>query len=307
MSSSAPAARFAWRYYVGWSGPGDPHADSGDQLTLTVSCTARPGERLLLDWKAQCWERLREAAQARYALRQQQLTALRDSLREALTREDSLMLRKLEKEELMKAALRWILGPGFEFYPSSLLPLAMPDGDAEAAIASDLEYYAGTGSSQAVVPETYESMLQHGELVEFLNQAIEWENVNYVLYPYFWTDDTRWDFKQSLFHPEYVHRLFLRAGAARVVLPIRPGWEKRFVAFAETLRIDGVLPDEAGHPYMTIASEVEAMARTTYAYTESPNKECEANLVKHWFEFTPTGALDVVAGAVLLEDEDLEA
>jgi hypothetical protein len=149
-----------------------------------------------------------------------------------------------------------------------------------------------------VTGPAYERMLRHGDLVAFLHQAIEWENINYVLYPYFWTDIPRWQLKADLRHSDSEHREFLRAGAARVVLTVREGFEEAFLAFVETNDLDGKLP--AGHPYITVAAELKAMAQTNYPYTPNlDDTDDPANLVDSWHEYTPTGALDVVAGAAL--------
>ena len=181
-----------------------------------------------------------------------------------------------------------MLGPDFKFYPYDLPYLGRPDD-------SELAYFDPT--TQSVLGISYAATLRHGEIIKFLHQAIEWENVSYVMYPYFWTDPDRWDFKQFLHHKDDIHKNFLRAGAARVVLTIRPGFEKSFLSFIETLTLDNMLP--ADHPYMTIGTEVQTMARTKYPYTEDANAEDDANRVATWFEFTPTGALDVTQGSVL--------
>ena len=58
-----------------------------------------------------------------------------------------------------------------------------------------------------------------------------------------------------------MHRTFLRAGSARVVLTVRPGFERDFVSFVETGTFDGLA---ATHPYLTIAEEMQAFAQTNY-------------------------------------------
>jgi hypothetical protein len=85
----------------------------------------------------------------------------------------------------------------------------------------------------------------------------------FFLYPYFWADPTRWPFLKYLRHPDAQHRAFLKAGAARVVLTIRPGFERDFVAFVERGDFDfDALPDDA--PYVTITEEMRHFADTNY-------------------------------------------
>ena len=83
----------------------------------------------------------------------------------------------------------------------------------------------------------------------------------FFLYPYFWSHTARWELKKYLDHPDFLHRTFLKSGSARVVMTIRPGFERDFVSFVETGGFDGLDPS---HPYMTIAAETEAFAHTNY-------------------------------------------
>jgi hypothetical protein len=278
--------QYLWRYYYDWSEP--ETGEQGNIMSITVWITAMVTENRMKHWQVQCYEKLSDAARAQYENKRQRLTQIRDDLLAELNREDALMLRKIEKEEVMKGVLRWLLGPQFSFYPRGLPLLNLSE-------VGDIEYY--DTSTQSVRKRYYEAMLKQGEIIKFLHHAIEWENVIYVLYPYFWTDNYRWDFKQFLYHADYVHRSFLRAGAARVVLTIRPGFEEAFLTFVETLDLNATLSKD--HPYVTVAEELKAMANTSYPYTPGANDETPQNLVDTWFEFTPTGALDVEEGGVL--------
>ena len=167
-----------------------------------------------------------------------------------------------------------------DFPPLPDLPLAVQGTDlSSAAGLEDTAWPFYDPVTQSVREVFHKAYLQFGELIKLLHQAVEWENVSYVLYPYFWTepDKQRWDFKQSLYHSDFVHRTFLRAGAARVVLSIRSGSEKEFLSLMEG-DFSGSLPND--HAYMSIADELEAMAKTNYPYT------ADANLDKEEYLFT---------------------
>ncbi len=134
-----------------------------------------------------------------------------------------------------------------------------------------------------------------GEMIKFLHQAIEWENVLFFLYPYFWSHRSRWEFKKQLEHPDAEHRAFLRAGSARVVLTVRPRFETAFAEFVENGG-SGALPQ--AHPYMTIAEEIKNYALTNYPGIPAANPDdADARelgvLIGTWFEYTPTSALDI--------------
>src|SRR5262245_6467527 len=114
----------------------------------------------------------------------------------------------------------------------------------------------------------WNQVLSQGEIIKFLHHAIEWENMTYFLYPYFWSHTARWELKKYLDHPDFLHRAFLKAGAARVVLTVRPGFETDFVSFVAT---GGFNPLDKSHPYLTIAQELEAFAKTNYPGIRAAN------------------------------------
>src|SRR5262249_25110217 len=153
---------------------------------------------------------IRDAARLRYEERRRFLQERLTQLQGELGAQDALSLRQIEREEVMKGVLRWLLGPSFTFVPPGL-----PENlyDREGSVVSE---------------SVWGKVLVQGEIIKFLHHAIEWENILYFLYPYFWSETSRWELKKYLEHPDFVHRAFLRAGSARVVLTVRPGFERAF-------------------------------------------------------------------------------
>jgi hypothetical protein len=252
---------------------------SAAYVELRVALRLRP--EALDRWRMKAWTAIRDAAQARYYEARQLLKERLERLTADLGAQDALSLRKFERDEIMKGVLRWLLGPSFQFNPLGVGP----------------ELYGQSGS---VVSDTvWTRVSAFGEMIKFLHQAIEWENVLYFLYPYFWSHRSRWDFKKYLDHPDPFHRAFLKAGSARVVLTVRPGFELAFAQFVENGGT-GELPNE--HPYVRIAEEIEAYARTNYPGIPPANPdEADAReqgiLIGTWFEYTPTSALDIAFDA----------
>jgi hypothetical protein len=219
----------------------------GQQLSaasISVELSLRLRPEPLRAWQLRAWKTIYDAALARYDENRLRLTNRLSELTDELGGQDALSLRKLEREEVMKGVLRWIFGPTFRFVPEDL-PSELYDDE--------------TRSLEAGV---WSRVSAQGEVIRFLHQAVEWENMLFFLYPYFWSHQSRWEFKKYLDHPDPLHKAFLKAGAARVVLTIRPGFEKAFFAFVENLTFDfDALPET---PYVTIVEEMEAFAKTNY-------------------------------------------
>jgi hypothetical protein len=98
--------------------------------------------------------------------------------------------------------------------------------------------------------------------VRFLEQAFEWENLSYTLYPYFWGRVTEWRHRLALVEDDPMFENFLRAGAARVVLAIRPGFENDvFYYLATGLLWSGADLPVIGDPrYLPIVDELRQQA-----------------------------------------------
>lgn len=245
-------------------------------------------------WQARSWASLRAGAEAIFQQRQQQLQDQRATLVASLAPFDTLTLRRMEQEEIMKGVMRWLFGPSFKLLPADIENILnkMDNNDPYSNDALD---------PSSLNNAEWARMMEFGEFIKYVQHAIEWENVLYFTYPYFWDTPKHWTLKQFMEYPDAMHRAFLRAGAARVVLTIRPGFEKSFAALIDNGVFGKVFGD---HPYVTIAEEIQNYAKTNYpgippANPANPNQEEEVDkaeqgvLTATWWEYTPTSALDL--------------
>lgn len=172
----------------------------------------------------------------------------------------------------MKCVLRWILGSDFEFVPDEVINLfhtaaTAPNSD-NSSEADQLNYginFTGNSIDPNRVGLPWSILKRYEDRVSFINQAIEWENVVYFLYSYFWDIPTSWPFIRNIQHPDATRQAFLRSGSARVVLTVRKGWEKAWSWFVDQGSIftpDSWNPDD--HPYMTIAQQIQDYDSTNY-------------------------------------------
>lgn len=74
---------------------------------------------------------------------------------------------------------------------------------------------------------------QQGSFIRFFENAFEWNNMTYVFYPYFWGRKAKWVNALHMKDPDPDFAAFLKAGAARVQLPVRPGFEKAVAHFCQ--------------------------------------------------------------------------
>lgn len=234
-------------------------------FAINITFLCRPKVQVLLDWRLQAWNQLRQAAEDEYSRNLQNYKDQQVELVRQIADYDALTLRRMEREEIMKGVLRWILGPQFYLVPFDIASLFGADSN-DPSVQDVLD-------PNRLSEAEWIDVMERGEFVKYVHNAIEWENVLYFTYPYFWDDTKLWDFKKFLYHPDSTHRTFLRSGAARVVLTIRPGFEPSFTSLMETGAFNA-LPGP--HPYVTIAQEIQDFANTNYPGFPPANPEQDA-------------------------------
>jgi hypothetical protein len=105
---------------------------------------------------------------------------------------------------------------------------------------------------------------QYTAKAKFLEQAFEWSIMDYTFYPYYWADRKQW---QEMYLSESIDplfRSFLQAGLARVIVTVKPGFEKAVQYFLETGNVwfGGDTPVIGDELYMSIAQEMIAPTGT---------------------------------------------
>lgn len=95
--------------------------------------------------------------------------------------------------------------------------------------------------------------------LKFMEQAFEWENLSYYLYPYYWANKTEWTTLYQSEDVDPLFRAFLQSGMARVVATVRPGFEDAVQFYMATGKIwnGGEVPVIGDHLYLSIVDEMK--------------------------------------------------
>jgi hypothetical protein len=240
------------------------------RLLVDVRMDAVRLDTTLATWRVRSWTTLRDAAFAAYQAEIARLQAERDHLWMLLAGKDTLTLRRLEREELIRETLYWLIGADFDPTPPDVAKVFAKLVRMEQEQLPD--DWPGADMFRRLNSHEWATAAGFGDFVKFIHHAVEWESILYFLYPYFWGSDDLAREKMLFEHPDPNHREFLRAGYARVVVPIRPGYEAAFTTLLDT----GIFSGPGTSPYLTIAEEVAAFARTNYAAVPPANPERHA-------------------------------
>jgi hypothetical protein len=247
----------------------------GGVLSFVVNCV--PSEVGVAQWQSNVWSALYTAAQSQFYTQQAAVSAKITALQNTLANVDTLTLRREENDEIMRCVLQWLLGPqiNFSFMPAAVIQayIAAATAAAQNYAASDpvfsewprLLYGIDFNDNQTTLSKAqWLTLSDQQETISFINEAIEWENVTYFTYSYFWDYPDCWDFIRQIQHDDKTRQAFLRAGSARVVLTVRKGWEKAWTHYAITGKVSPADDPQTGHPYMTIANQISAYDDTNY-------------------------------------------
>jgi hypothetical protein len=104
-----------------------------------------------------------------------------------------------------------------------------------------------------------EKVKSHGDYIRFFEHSFEWDQLQYVFYPYFWSRQREWDTRLSIDEEDLEYLEFLKAGAARLVVPVQLNFEEGILHYLET----GEIWDGSGQPplmgddnYLSIIEEM---------------------------------------------------
>ena len=123
-----------------------------------------------------------------------------------------------------------------------------------------------------------------GTEIRFFEHAFEWDQMQYVFYPYFWARPGGWADRFHARNMDPALEEFLKAGYARVVVPVRPGFEPAVSYYLEKRKVW----EEQGEPtindplYKSIVDEIKE--RVGGIHTEVPVDE-------PWETRLPTAAI----------------
>lgn len=135
-----------------------------------------------------------------------------------------------------------------EAYKQNLLMAAETDGpEAENRRIERGELQKWAIKSMRQAPQNFNAIEQVGDMqeispvyadaqapiVRFYEDAFEWEHMNYFLYPYHWARRASWKMRNAVQAVDQQFKEFLQAGAARLIVPITPGYEDKVAWFLD--------------------------------------------------------------------------
>lgn len=204
-------------------------------FAAAVEITSQRTARAMDAWRLETHAAIQQAYLKLLRDYQDELAALQVQATNAIVGRNPAENRQVERAELRKHAIATLTAQQFDLFGAVSTALqGFPELDL---VEADAE----------------------GRYIRFFEQAFEWEQMMYLFYPYYWGRKNNWLNRSQLQDVDPQFAEFLKAGAARVVLPVRPGFETAVAHFLDTGEIwDGADPPLLTSPlYVSIIQEIK--------------------------------------------------
>lgn len=219
--------------------------------TFYVEVTCEPTEATMLNWQAEVYATFLSAYQDRKAEYEASLLAAAAAEAEEAAEEEANMNaafnRTIEQREIVRLCIEMITQP--------------------FGIAMGQDMYTddtGCGIDTKPIPAVNQTdaLDDYADTVKFFEQAFDWDIISYLFYPYYWADKCKWtQLIQTQNAKDPVFQAFLQSGMARVVVPVREGFEEAVSYFMETGDVwsgGSLVMDTDDDLYLSIAEEMES-------------------------------------------------
>ena len=213
-------------------------------ITITIKC--RRTDATYQNWQLKTFNAILEAYQAQQDAYDQALAAAKAEQEGigAIRGTNPAQNRLIERTELKRGCLNWLFNG--------------------ANFGVDGTHEMGEGDINPPVYKTGADLVGQTERAKFMEQCFEWDLLAYTLYPYFWLPRDQWHLRYQFSDADPQFLNFLQSGLARVLVSVRPGYERAAMHFLKYGQIwNGGSPPAINSPlYRAIIDELRPQPRT---------------------------------------------
>ncbi|MDD5389166.1 MAG: hypothetical protein PHD37_07460 [Gallionellaceae bacterium] len=210
----------------------------GYNFAAIVTCTLTADG--LKKWQISTYEKIMSAYFELKRAYEEQVAA--EQIRQGVGIQGSnpLRNRSIERDELKKNVIAMLEQHHFDGPPI----------DREAIQTTAPQNYPEVNFTVAQAERDY---------IQWFEQSFEWLEMTYTFYPYYWAKKADWVVEAMRDDTDPTFASFLRAGAARVVVPVRPGFESAMSLYLSTGIIwNGTQVPQVGDPlFVSIIQEIQ--------------------------------------------------
>lgn len=220
--------------------------------SVSVKCVTDPS--LLADWQEETYATLLAAYQTKWdeyneAVRLQQAQQNTSSEEEIYS--NASMNRLIEERELKRGCIEMLGKPychkqGKCFYASNPCDCSDPNSQQNCSCNCNNQectcYDCDCGTEGVTLPPVINQNQQlenYVKYVKFFETAFQWEIMSYEFYPYYYNPQCKWyEIMQTKYENDLIFEAFLQSGMAKVLVPVRPQFEKAVLLYLDCGIID---------------------------------------------------------------------
>ncbi len=237
-------------------------------------------------WRVTAWAALKQAAEAAQAAYEERVAAHAIGQGVHIEGRNPDHNKEIMRNELKRAAVKYLSEDMGELIVDGTVRTNEVFDAADATGDFDLD----------------EARIE-GKIIQFFEQAFEWHNMTWLLYPYMWAHSSRQHHKLLAEDPDPAMREFLGSGAARVVVPVPVAYEDAVLNYFETNEIwnGGDSPIVDDPQYVSIAEELKQGRTNSFnspIYYESASTP-PPFIIDEWEVKLPTSLVKLQADDVL--------
>lgn len=257
--------------------------------SLKVKCVSDPV--LFKEWQENTLIALQEAYQKKLdeyneAIKlQQEAIAAQADQESSDNYSNAAFNRLIEERELKRACIEMLSKPycyemGKRFYDCKPYKCTTCEDEEEDV--------------KAIIPETRQNqqLEKYAEFIKFFETAFQWEIFSYIFYPYYYNEKCSWYELLQTKNPDPIFEAFLQSGMAKILVPVRPQFEKAVMWYLDTGEIyteGDLVPETDDERYLSILNELQNQDEVTVEGT--------------WKTRVPSTLTIIQAKSTYLEDE----
>jgi hypothetical protein len=257
--------------------------------SLKVKCISDPV--LFKEWQENALITLQEAYQKKLDEYNEALQLQQEALAAQADQESSenfsnaAFNRLIEERELKRACIEMLSKPycyemGKRFYNCKPYKCTTCEDEEEEI--------------EAIIPETIQNqqLEKYAEFIKFFETAFQWEIFSYIFYPYYYNEKCTWYELLQTKNPDPIFEAFLQSGMAKILVPVRPQFEKSVMWYLDTGEIyteGDLVPETDDERYLSLLNELQNQDEVTVEGT--------------WQTRVPSMLTIIQAKSTYLEDE----
>lgn len=150
------------------------------------------------------------------------------------------------------------------------------------------------GENENVVPNVIqnEELEKYAQFIKFFETAFQWEILTYQFYAYYYNQKCDWSELLQTKNDDPIFEAFLQSGMAKLLVPVRPQYEKAVMHYIETgeIYLDGdLVPETKDDRYLSLLAEL--------------GNQDEVTVEGMWKTRVPSTLTIIQANSSYLEDE----